>query len=83
MPHKKNISSQHIKQARLAKGLTSTTFCSECANNGSSINSQELEQIEAGDYEVSDVMLETIAKVLDVTVTSLIFGDQDIEQPSN
>ena len=76
MPNKKNISSQNIKQARIAQGFGIDEFCSQCTSYNLSISSEELEQIETGDYVVNDVMLETFAKVLGVTVTSLIFGDQ-------
>lgn len=83
MPSPKNISGQNIRKTRLSRKLESDDFCSECVSLGLDISSDELKQIEAGDYEVSDVMLETISKALEVTVTSLISGESEIKKPSN
>jgi len=83
MPSPINISGQNIKKTRLAKKLDAVGLCIKCANYGLNIDINELEAIETGSKEINDIMLESIAKALDVTVTSLLFGENDFKKLPN
>lgn len=76
----KNISGSLIKKARVAQNICLASLSSKCAKHNLKISVQELQKIEDQQRGVNDIMLEGIAKALEVSVTSLLFENTNKQE---
>lgn len=69
---RKNISGEHIYQARTAKRLSQANLAARMQINGVAIEREAISKIETGDRFVTDYELMVFAKVLGVSIEWLI-----------
>ncbi|TDF37410.1 XRE family transcriptional regulator [Alteromonadaceae bacterium M269] len=72
-----NIIGPNLKEIRLDKGLTQEEFSHKCQLNGFNITRSTLAKIEAKVRRVTDIEVQLISEVLDISVDVLFLSDDE------
>jgi len=76
MTSPKNLIGPRIRKARESKGLLPSELSQLCARENQNLTAEEVLGIENQTREVSDFELLALSKVLEVSGTKLLFGDE-------
>jgi len=76
MTSPKNLIGRRIREARESKGLLPSELSQLCARENQDLTAEEVLGIENQTREVSDFELLALSKVLEVSGTKLLFGDE-------